>query len=175
MKRMRLRMRPRSRSKPRDRKGPPVLREMSLEACEDLGEDLLREGQVEAALYCLREAMERGTRDPRARKAYVHAMVMLFSEVEADILGIETKKLRGEPAGEVLDTRETWESLAMLSSDNAREWPEDPDNYLLHGLCLVQVGRHAEAIEAYRRGLALDPSDEHLKALLQRAQEAVRR
>lgn len=175
-----LRVRDRKKAKRQDLslgpiEGPPVLREMSLEACEDLGIDLLREGEVQAALYCLREAMERGTRNPQARRAYVQAMVMLFSEVEADKLRSEAKKLLGEPAGEVLATRETWESLVMLSSDNARDWPEDIDNHLLHGMCLAQVGRHGEAVEAYRRGLALDPSDEHLKTLMRRAQEALRR
>ena len=111
-----------------------------------------------------------------ARKAYVHAMVMLFSEVEAEGAGIDMEKLVGGRSGRnALDTRETWESLVMLSADNAREWPEDVDNHLLHGMCLAEVGRQAEAIEAYRRGLALDPSDQHLKALLRRAQEGLGR
>jgi tetratricopeptide (TPR) repeat protein len=148
---------------------------MSLPAVEDLGVDFLREGHLTAALFCLREAMERGTRNGEVRQSYVHAMLLLFTEAEADNL---RKRLRGEPAGEALDTRETWNSLVLLSADNARDWPEDPHNHLLHGMCLARVGRYGEALAAYERGLALDPSEEEveeLKTLLRQAEEALQR
>lgn len=150
--------------------GPDVLREMSLEACEDLGLDLLGEGEVPAALLCLREAMERGTKDPQVSKAYLNGMLYMLGQAE-----LERREAKGEGPAPDRDLQEMYETLLILAEANARSWPLDPEHHLFHGMNLTALGRYREAVQAYDRGLELDGSDDGLHSARRLALNALGR
>ena len=72
------------------------------------------------------------------------------------------------------ETQEAREALRLLLEDEVKSRPEDPDLHLMQGMCLTAMGRHAEALQAYDRGLALDPSDEGLQLARRQVRERER-
>lgn len=128
-----------------------------------LGEALARLGRLDEAEHALRGALGRASGFTPARESlaallsrrgrWAEALAELDRALADEPANTRCRILQAASLAEVGD----YEAAAVVTADLLREFPDQPHGWLLYGNGLRTLGRAAEAVDAYRRALALDP------------------
>jgi len=128
-----------------------------------LGEAQARLNRLDEAETSLRRGLERASAFTPAREAlaallarrgrWAEALAELDLALAQEPANTRCRILKAATVAEAGD----YETAAEVTAALLEDFPDQPHGWLLHGNGLRTLGRAAEAVEAYRRCLALDP------------------